>query len=128
VSYKEQPMENQTAYLNIKEAAVKLGDGITSDHIRGRIRRGSLKAIQDDSGNWWIPSSEVDRLLQERELCGNCRKPATQFVIVKYHFHERVEFVLCDVCAGTAETAYSRKGGVLEVISYPLLSEGWYRK
>jgi len=100
---------------------------VTSENVRGRIRRGSLAAYQDEDGEWYIPGAELERILTEVEPCANCTASATSYVIVKYHHHHRVEFILCDRCAQQAETAYRRKGGVLEVVAYPLLSEGWLK-
>ena len=47
------------------------------------------------------------------------------FVIVKYLRHDRVEFFLCDLDGDEALLSYGRQGGVLEVVSYRLQSEGW---
>ena len=71
--------------------------------------------------------AELERIMADVEPCSNCTARATSYVIVKYHHHHRVEFTLCDSCAQGAEAAYSRKGGVLEVVAYPLQSEAWLK-
>ena len=104
-----------------------LGEGVTEENVHARIQRGSLAAHQDETGEWFVPRAELDRIRAEIEPCQNCGEPSNSYVIVKYHDHERVEFALCDVCASAAQMAYSRKGGVLEVVTYPVLGEGWLK-
>jgi hypothetical protein len=123
----EKNRDNYLKTVDIYQAAKILGQGVTSDNIHARIRRGTLKAYQDDDGEWHIPTAELNRIQQELENCGNCTQPATSFIIVKYHNHVRVEFILCENCGTSAEKAYSKNGGVLEVVSYPIRSEGWMR-
>ena len=112
--------------LTPHEAAVYLGTGITPANIFARIRRGSLTAVSQND-TLTIPQSELDRLLREVDPCADCGQPATTYLIIKYHHHERVEFSLCDFHANTAQMAYGRKGGVIEVVTYPLLGEGWLK-
>jgi hypothetical protein len=111
--------------FTVAEFTALLGGRVTIENVRGRIRRGSLIADQDEDGAWYIPRAELERVMAEVEPCNNCESPATSYFIVKYHHHHRVEFTLCESCAQQAEIAYSRKGGVLEVVTYPLLGEGW---
>jgi hypothetical protein len=119
--------KNHQEAVTISEFVALLGGRVTIGNVHGRIRRGSLSAYQDESGAWYIPKPELERIRAEVEPCDNCAAPATSLVIVKYHHHHRVEFILCDSCAQQAQTAYSRKGGVLEVVTYPLLGEGWLK-
>ena len=119
--------EDYQEAFTVSEFVALLGGRVTTGNVRGRIRRGSLSAYQDQDGEWYIPKAELERIMAEVEPCDNCAALATSFVIVKYHHHHRVEFTLCDSCAQQAQTAYSRKGGVLEVVTYPLLSEGWLK-
>ena len=116
---------DQSETVTIPEAATILGAGATPEHVRGCILRGTLKAHKDEKGEWCIFLSTLRAILEELEPCDNCNRPATIKIIVKYHFHERVEFTLCDKCASATESSYSRRGGVLEVVRYSLLSEGW---
>ena len=109
-----------------QEAAAYLGTGITPANIFSRIRRGSMTAVKHDD-TITIPQSELDRLIREVDPCADCGQPATTYLIVKYHDHDRVEFSLCDHHASTAQMAYGRKGGVIEVVAYPLLGEGWLK-
>lgn len=113
--------------VDISQAAEILGDGISADHIHARIRRGTISAQRSEDGKWRIDLTELQRIQDQGEYCGNCSQLATGFVIVKYHNHERVEFTLCENCANNAEKAYRKQGGVLEVVSFPLLSEGWLK-
>jgi hypothetical protein len=119
--------KNDPEEIPIAEFTALLGGHVTIENVRGRIRRGSLRAYQDPDGEWLIPKAELERLLADVEPCNNCASPATSYLIVKYHHHHRVEFTLCHSCTQQAETAYSRKGGVLEVVTYPLLGEGWLK-
>lgn len=119
--------KNNLEEFTIDEFTALLGSRVTIENVRGRIRRGSLIAYQDENGEWYIPRTELKRLMTEVEPCNNCAGPATSYFIVKYHHHHRVEFTLCDSCAQQAEIAYSRRGGVLEVVTYPLLGEGWLK-
>ena len=116
-----------TSPITVSEFIALLDGRVTIGNVHGRIRRGSLSAYQDENGEWCIPKAEVERIMAEVEPCNNCAASATSFVIVKYYHHHRVEFTLCDGCAQQAQTAYSRRGGVLEVVTYPLLSEGWLK-
>jgi len=113
--------------LDIHQAAQLLGLGVTADHFHARIRRKSLKAQMDSDGVWRISLSELHQVQQQEESCPTCSLAVTSYVIVKYHHHQRVEFTLCDDCADATEKAYSKQGGVLEVVSYPVLSEGWMK-
>ena len=78
-----------TVVLAIREFVALLNYGVNSKHVWARIRRGSLEADQDDTGQWYIPLSELERLLAEVEPCHNCDGQATSYVIVKYHHHHR---------------------------------------
>jgi hypothetical protein len=113
--------------VGIREAAEMLGAGVTPENVRGRIRRGSLRAHKDESQEWRVAVPDLQQILEEIEPCGNCDEPATRYVIVKYPHHDRIEFPLCAKCADQAEAAYSRQGNVLETIVYPLLGEGWLK-
>ena len=113
--------------LTLAEIVASLDGRTTKENILARVHRGSLSAFQDENGTWFIPQDELERLLAEVEPCHNCEAQATSYVIVKYHQHHRVEFSLCEECAQQAHAAYSRKGGVLEVVVYPLLGEGWLK-
>jgi hypothetical protein len=113
--------------ITVAEFVAQLGGRVTIGNVQGRIRRGSLAAYQDENGEWHIPRSELKRIIADVESCDNCSALASSFVIVKYHQHHRVEFALCDRCAQQAQSAYSRRGGVLEVVTYPLLGEGWLK-
>ena len=62
----------------------------TTENVLARIRRGSLSAYQDETGNWYIPREELKRLLSEVEPCHNCEAQAASHVIVKYRHHHRV--------------------------------------
>ena len=117
--------DEETEAVNVAEAAEILGKGVTVADVHGRIRRGSLDAYKDEQGNWCIPTAELQRVLDQVEVCGSCMNLATSYVIIKYHHHHRVEFILCDECARKTQLAYSRRGGVLEIVAYPLLGEGW---
>ena len=119
-------MKNKEA-ITLSELVHILGNGVTRENIRGRIRRGSLTAHQDAQGEWYVTEGEVKRIVKEVESCQNCSNLATNFVIVKYHHHHRVEFILCPDCAQKAQSAYSRRGGVLEIVVYPLQGEGWIK-
>lgn len=111
--------------VSVPEAVKKLGSGVTLENVYGRIRRGSLNAYKNEQGDWRISVADLKKVLDEVEACGSCSNLATSFVIIKYHNHNRVEFALCDECAGKAQLAYSRQGGVLEIVTFPLLGEGW---
>ena len=113
--------------VTVSEFVALLDGRVTVGNVHGRIRRGSLSAYQDEKGEWCISKAELERIMAEVEPCDNCATLATSLVIVKYHQHHRVEFTLCDSCAHQAQAAYSRKGGVLEVVTYPLLGEGWLK-
>ena len=116
--------EKPDKLLTCEEAANYLGVGITAANIFARIRRGSMTAVtQNDTV--LIPQAELARIIQTVDPCSDCGQPATTYLIVKYHDHDRVEFSLCQRHANTALMAYSRQGGVLEVVAYPLLGEGW---
>ncbi|MCP5099331.1 MAG: hypothetical protein GY943_27575 [Chloroflexi bacterium] len=120
-----EPIDSNDATVSAAEAAEKLGNGVSLEDVYGRIRRGTLSASKDEWGNWRIPIANLTQILNDIEDCGSCSNLATSYVIVKYHHHNRVEFTLCDDCAKKAHVAYGRRGGVLEIITYPLLSEGW---
>ena len=113
--------------VSVSEAAEILGNGVTKENVRARIRRGSLEATKDNGGKWRISTHVLQTVLNEVEPCNNCNQNATSYVIIKYPHHDRVEFALCEVCAEEAEKAYSRQGRVLEVIGYPILGEGWLK-
>ena len=113
--------------ITVAEFVAQLGQRVTIGNVHGRICRGSLAAYQDENGDWYVPRSELERIVAEVGPCDNCSAQASSFVIVKYHQHHRVEFALCDSCAQQAQSAYSRRGGVLEVVTYPLLGEGWLK-
>ncbi len=84
-------------------------------------------AYQDEQGNWRIPLENITQILEDVEICGNCSNKATTFLIIKYPNHNRIEFSLCDACGRKAQAAYSRQGNVLEIVSFPLLSEAWMK-
>ena len=119
-------LENQDA-LTLAELARMLGNGVTPANLRGRIRRGSLAAFLNAQGEWLVNRREARKIMEEVEPCQSCPDLAASFVIVKYHQHHRVEFTLCPDCAQKAQSAYSRQGGVLEVVVYPLHGEGWMK-
>lgn len=108
-------------------AAEMLGSDVTEAHIRARLRRGSLQGRLDTDGSWLVDSDSILDSLRSAGRCGACERDATEYVIVKYHHHERVEFSLCEQHGGEATLTYSRQGGVLEVVGYPLQSEGWLK-
>ncbi len=111
--------------VSVLEAAKTLGNGVTRENVHSRIRRGSLEGFKNEGGEWRVPVADLKSILEQAEDCGGCSNSATRYVIVKYHDHDRVEFALCDECAGKAQLAYGRHGGVLEIVTYPLLGEGW---
>lgn len=113
--------------IPLSELVQMLGNDVTLENLRGRVRRGSLAAFQDEHGKWHVTINEVNRILEEVENCQGCMDLATSFVIVKYHHHHRVEFTLCPDCAQKAQAAYSRQGGVLEIVTYSLQGEGWMK-
>ena len=117
--------DNDESTCSAAEAARRLGEGVSLEDVYGRIRRGSLAAEQDESGSWRVSLVSLNQILANVEQCESCSNSATSYIIVKYHHHERIEFELCDVCAKKAQVAYGRRGGVLEVVTYPLLGEGW---
>ena len=118
--------KNLDNLFTCQKAAAYLGNGITTANLFARIRRGSLTAVtQNDT--IFIPQTELDRIINEVDPCADCGQPATTYLIVKYHDHDRVEFSLCENHANTAQMAYGRKGGVLEIVAYPLLGEGWLK-
>lgn len=118
--------DNPGKLFTCAEAADYLGTGITPANLFARIRRGSITAVTHND-TITIPQSELDRLIGEVPPCTDCDKPATTYLIIKYHDHDRVDFSLCDYHANTAQMAYSRKGGVLEVVAFPWLGEGWLK-
>jgi hypothetical protein len=109
--------------VSISEAATILGAGVTPQNVRSRILRGTLNAYKNNNDDWRVLVADLKRILKEVEACDNCAKPATTKIIVKYHFHDRVEFILCNECARTTASAYSQRGGVLEVAIHSLLGE-----
>jgi hypothetical protein len=111
--------------VSISEAATILG--ATPQSVRSRILRGTLKAYKNNNDDWCVFVADLKRILKEVEPCDNCTKPATTKIIVKYHFHDRVEFVLCNECAHSTASAYSQRGGVLEVAIHSILGEDWAR-
>ena len=119
-------MSNNEA-ITLSELVQRLGNGVTLANLRGRIRRGSLAAHEGERGELYVTQSEVERILEEVESCQSCSNAATSFIIVKYHHHHRVEFILCSDCAQQAQAAYGRQGGVLEIVVYPLQGEGWIK-
>jgi len=102
-----------------------LGDDILPEDVYKRIQLGTLEAYKNDEDEWRLYVTDLKRILGEVEPCSNCSENATKLVIIKYHFHHHVRFVLCQKCAYAAQSAYSRKGGVIEIITFPLLGEGW---
>ena len=114
-------------WISVKEATELLGPGVTVQNVVGMTKRGTLHGVNDENGQLMIDKYHLDEVIENREKCDACRKPGSQFVIVKYHHHVRVEFVSCEDCVIEAVNGYSRKGGVLEVVYFPLLSEAWYR-
>jgi hypothetical protein len=118
--------EKTDTLFTCQEAAVYFGIGITAANIYARIRRGSITAVSHNN-TATIPQAELDRLIRDVDPCADCGQPATTYLIIKYHDHDRVEFSLCDYHANTAQMAYGRKGGVLEVVAFPLLGEGWLK-
>jgi hypothetical protein len=113
--------------IALSESVHLLGNGVTLENLRARIHRGSLAAYQDERGDWYVTKSEVKRITEEVESCHSCSNLATSYGIVKYHHHHRIEFMLCPDCAQKAQAAYSRKGGVIEIVAYPLQGEGWMK-
>ena len=105
--------KNHQEAVTVSKFIALLGGRVTVGNVNGRIRRGSLSAYQDENGEWYIPQAELERIMAEIEPCNNCAALATSFVIVKYHQHHRVEFILCDSCAQQAQTAYSREAGCI---------------
>lgn len=112
--------------LTVTEAAAQLGAGVSLANVYARIKRGSVTAVVLDNQTY-ILQAEVNRLIAELEPCADCQQPATSYVIVKYHHHERLHFSLCQRHAATAQMAYSRQGGVIEVVAFPILGEGWLK-
>jgi hypothetical protein len=121
------PDDAPFAWLSVSEVALLLGPGVTPENVRARIRRGTLHARRVEGGRWQVSRAEVERVRKEAGACSHCDREASTLVIVKYHYHERVEFALCGRCAATAEAAYGRQQGVLEVCAWPLHGEGWFR-
>lgn len=117
--------DEEVKTVPVAEAMKILGHGVTLANVHGRIRRGSLEACKNEQGEWRISLTDLKRILDEVEVCGSCPNLATSFIIIKYHHHIRIEFTLCDECAAKAQLAYSRQGGVLEIVAFPLLREGW---
>jgi hypothetical protein len=117
--------DEEVKTVPVAEAMKILGHGVTPANVHGRIRRGSLEAYKNEQGEWRIPLADLKRILDDVEVCGSCPHLATSFVIIKYHHHNRIEFTLCADCAAKAQLAYSRQGGVLEIVAFPLLGEGW---
>jgi len=117
--------DEEVKTVSVPEAVKILGNGVTLENVHGRIRRGSLEACKNEQGEWRISVADLGRVLDEVEACGSCSNLATSFVIIKYHNHNRIEFALCDECAGKAQLVYRRQGGVLEIVTFPLLGEGW---
>jgi len=111
--------------VRISEAALMLGNGLTPENVHGRIRRGTLEATKDELGEWRVSVAVIRRILDEVDPCSNCENSAVSLVIIKYHHHVREEFVLCVNCAQKAHSAYSRQGGVIEIVTFPFLGEGW---
>ena len=111
--------------ITLEQVIDILGDGVTLENLRARIRRGSLEANRNERGQWYVTRRELTRLMEEVETCQSCTNPAASMVIVKYHHHERVEFALCPGCAAAAQAAYGRQGGVLEFSIFSLHGEGW---
>ena len=108
-------------------AADLLGDGVTEAHVRARLRRRSLAGRQLADGSWLVVSASIDESLAAAGSCGGCDDAATEYMIVKYPHHDRVEFSLCAAHARTAALSYGRQHGVIEVVTYPLQSEGWLK-
>ncbi len=113
--------------LSLAQAAVVLGDGVTAAHVKARLRRRSLDGEQDDDGQWHVAVDSIERSLAEVPWCGGCGSRVTEMVIVKYPYHDRVEFELCATHGTQTAIAYGRQGQVLEVVAYPCQSEGWLK-
>ncbi len=113
--------------IDTAAAAQLLGSGVTEWHVRARLRRGSLTGRRFSDGRWLVDSASIDESLASAGRCGGCESDATEYIIVKYPDHDRVEFSLCAAHARTAATSYGRQHAVLEVVTYPLQSEGWLK-
>lgn len=113
--------------ISVSEAASRLGEAVTEDHVRGRLQRRSLEGVRDDDGVWLVSADSVARSLAEAPVCDSCGDVVTDYVIVKYPRHDRVEFELCAEHAAKTARAYQRRGSVWEVVTFPFQSEGWIK-
>jgi len=122
------PMDTAlAATVDLPTAAAMLGTGVSVALVRARLRRGSLAGVRLASGEWRVLAADLTRVLQDVDPCPACHAPATHLVIIKYHFHERLQFTLCEHHAKAAAATYRLKGGVLEVGLWPVLSEAWMK-
>jgi hypothetical protein len=119
--------DDPEATVDLHTAATMLGAGVSVALVHARIRRGSLVGVRLSSGEWRVLAADLKRVLEDVDLCPTCNAPATHLVIIKYHFHERLQFTLCEQHAKAAAATYRLKGGVLEVGLWPILSEAWMK-
>ena len=113
--------------VDLVTAAAILGMGVSAALVRARLRRGSLAGVRLASGEWRVLAADLRRVLADFDPCPTCHAPATHVVIIKYHFHERLQFTLCEAHAKAAAATYRLKGGVIEVGLWPLVSEAWMK-
>lgn len=111
--------------VDLSTAAAILGAGVSVALVRARLRRGSLAGVRLASGEWRVLAADLTRVLADFDPCPTCLAPATHLIIIKYHFHERLQFTLCEPHAKAAAATYRLKGGVLEVGLWPIVSEAW---
>lgn len=115
------------ATVDLSTAATLLGAGVSAALVRARLRRGSLAGVRLVSGEWRALAADLRRVLADFDPCPTCQAPATHLVIIKYHFHERLQFTLCEQHAQAAAATYRLKGGVIEVGLWPVVSEAWMK-
>jgi hypothetical protein len=118
---------DREATVDLSTAAAMLGTGVSTALVRARLRRGSLAGVRLASGEWRVLAADLTRVLADFDACPTCHAPATHLVIIKYHFHERLQFTLCEQHAKAAAATYRLKGGVIEVGLWPLVSEAWMK-
>lgn len=113
--------------IGLHEAASLLGDLVTEGHVRARLRRGSLEGRRGEDGTWRVYRDSIMRALADAPACDGCGRSVTEYVIIKYPHHDRVEFELCAEHAAKTALAYQRRGSVWEVVTFPFQSEGWMK-